>query len=86
VHGPELEAAALQVEGVQFLDDLKVAGWNERQNAWIQGSVDLAKYEVPELGEITVIEGPLNLLPGQSVEPPPSSGVPVPIPIIREEC
>jgi len=87
VHGPELEAAALQVEGVQFLDDLKVAGWNEEQNAWIQGSVDLAKHEAPELSEITVIEGPLNLiLPGQSIEPPQSSGVPVPIPIIREEC
>jgi Baseplate J-like protein len=86
VHGPELEAAALQVEGVQFLDDLKVAGWDERENDWIQGSVDLAKYEVPELSEITVIEGPLTLLPGQSVEAPPSSGVPVPIPIIREEC
>lgn len=86
VHGPELEAAALQVEGVQFLNDLKVAGWNEQQNRWIQSSVNLEKFEVPELTEITVVEGPLNVLPGQSIEPPPRGAVPVPIPIIREEC
>lgn len=84
VHGPELEAAALQVEGVQFLNDLKVAGHNG--TTWVQGSVNLQKYEVPELVEITVVEGPLgSILPGQSVPAPPLTQV-VPIPIIREEC
>jgi len=86
VHGPELEAAALQVEGVQFLNDLKVAGWNEQQQRWIQGTVKLEKFEVVELAEISVVEGPLTIAPGQSLEPPASPGVPVPIPIIREEC
>lgn len=85
VHGPELEAAALQVEGVQFLNDLKVAAWNEQQQTWVQGSVNLEKFEVAELTEITVLEGPLTIEPGQSIESV-SSGVPVPIPIIREEC
>ena len=85
VHGPELEAAALQVEGVQFLNDLKVAGWSEQQKAWVQGSINLEKYEVAELTEITVVEGALTIAPGQSIEPT-ASGVPVPIPIIREEC
>jgi hypothetical protein len=84
VHGPELEAAALQVEGVQFLTDLQVAGWNAATNAWVPGSVTLEKWEVPELTEITVVEGPV-IPPGQSVEPP-AAGVPVPIPVIREEC
>ena len=85
VHGPELEAAALQVEGVQFLNDLKVAGWDGTK--WVQGSVELKKYEVPELVEITVVEGPLGpLAPGQSVAPPPVSNQLVPIPVIREEC
>jgi Baseplate J-like protein len=84
VHGPELEAAALQVEGVQFLNDLKVAGNNG--TTWVPGSVDLQKYEVPELVEITVVEGPLgDIEPGQTVAAPPLSQV-VPIPIIREEC
>jgi hypothetical protein len=85
VHGPELEAAALQVEGVQFLDDLKVAGWDAEQGLWVQGSVTLEKFEVVELSEISVVEGALTVTPGESIEPVPS-GVPVPIPIIREEC
>ena len=85
VHGPELEAAALQVEGVQFLNDLKVAGWDAQNKVWVQGSVNLEKYEAAELAEITVVEGPLAIAPGDSIEPTPA-GVPVPIPIIREEC
>lgn len=85
VHGPELEAAALQVEGVQFLNDLKVAGWDEQLKRWLSGTVNLEKFEVAELTEITVVEGPVSIDPGQSIEPAPA-GVPVPIPIIREEC
>ncbi len=85
VHGPELEAAALQVEGVQFLNDLKVAGWDEQQKVWLPGTVNLEKFEVAELTEITVVEGPVSIAPGQTIEPAPA-GVPVPIPIIREEC
>jgi predicted phage baseplate assembly protein len=86
VHGPELEAAALQVEGVEFLEGLTVAGFDEQQQGWVPGSVNLAVYEVPELAEITVVEGPDIPEPGQVVGPPPSPGVPVPIPILREEC
>jgi hypothetical protein len=82
VYGPELEAAALQVEGVQFLNGLSVAGWEG--TSWVPGTVELALYEVPELAEITVVEGP-PLEPGQIIEPPVSV-VAVPIPIIREEC
>jgi hypothetical protein len=86
VHGPELEAAALQVEGVQFLNDLKVAGWSESQQQWLQGTVELELYEVVELLEISVLEGPLTIDPGDSIEPPATDGVPLPIPIIRAEC
>jgi hypothetical protein len=86
VHGPELEAAALQVEGVKFLEGLNVAGFNEKTEAWDPGSVDLAIYEVAELAEITVLEGP-PMPAGQAIAPPPRNGnVPVPIPIIRQEC
>jgi hypothetical protein len=85
VHGPELEAAALQVEGVEFLEDLKVAGWNESTNQWTPGTVELRAWEVAELAEITVVEGP-PLEPGKALEPPASPNVPVPIPILREEC
>jgi hypothetical protein len=84
VHGPELEAAALQVEGVEFLTDLKVAGWNG--TAWTKGTVILEKYEVPELVEISVVEGPLKIEAGQNVTPSPLPGKVKPIPVIREEC
>ncbi len=86
VHGPELEAAALQVEGVEFLEGLRVAGFDEQKRAWVPGSVDLALYEVPDLAEIVVVEGPDIPEPGQVVNPPPSPSVPVPIPVLREEC
>jgi hypothetical protein len=85
VHGPELEAAALQVEGVQFLNDLKVAGWDDQRNVWVQGSVNLQKYEVVELTEITVVEGSAAIDPGQTIEAA-ATDIAVPIPIIREEC
>lgn len=84
VYGPELEAAALQVEGVQFLTGLEVAGWNG--TAWEVGPVALEPYEVAELAVITVEDGPLRLTPGQTLEPPASTTVPVPIPVLREEC
>ncbi|MBL8208156.1 MAG: putative baseplate assembly protein [Blastocatellia bacterium] len=97
VIGAELEAAALQVEGVQFLTGLKVAWQESGETIWRQGSarltngvtiansVELNLYEVPELTAIAVIEGPLTIEPGQNIDAP-ATGVPLPIPIIREEC
>lgn len=84
VHGPELEAAALQVEGVEFLEGLNVAGFNVLTQSWTPGSVTLAIYEVPELAEITVVEG--TPLPAGQAIVPPQGKTPVPIPIIRQEC
>lgn len=86
VHGPELEAAALQVEGVEFLEDLRVAGFDEQSQQWIQGTVELAEYEVPELAEITVVEGPVTLNPGEAIGAPPPEKTPVPIPVMRQVC
>lgn len=86
VHGPELEAAALQVEGVEFLEGLFVAGFDEQTQSWVPGSVELALYEVPELAEISVVEGADIPEPGHVVTPPASPTVPVPIPVLREEC
>ena len=86
VHGPELEAAALQVEGVEFLEDLKVAGFDEQSEQWIQGTVELEEHEAPELSEITVTEGPVTLDPGQAIVAPPPERTPVPIPVIRQVC
>lgn len=86
VHGPELEAVALQVEGVEFLEDLKVAGWDGAASEWKPGTVELEMYEVPELEEISVVDGADVPDAGEALGPPAPSKVPVPIPIIREEC
>ena len=87
VHGPELEAAALQVEGVEYLEGLTVAGSADGGLTWTEtGPVELKPYEVAELAEITVVEGP-PLEPGQSLAPPPDPAVvPIPVPVPREEC
>jgi predicted phage baseplate assembly protein len=85
VHGPELEAAALQVEGVEYLEGLTVARLADDGQSWVAGTVTLQLDEVPELVEITVVEGP-PLDPGVLLAPPDTGSVPVPIPALREEC
>ncbi|MBB5019143.1 hypothetical protein HNQ59_002441 [Chitinivorax tropicus] len=84
VYGPELEAAALQVEGVEFLEGLSVAGWDG--SGWINGTVTLTKWEVPELAAITVVDGLPLPAPGEGINPVPPAGVVLPIPVLREEC
>jgi|ERR1043166_4076233 hypothetical protein len=88
VYGPELEAAALQVEGIEFLEGLSLAAWDEAAQSWLPPTktpVLLQAWEVPELAEITVVQGtPLD--PGQAVDPTPPTAPPVPIPTLRQEC
>jgi hypothetical protein len=93
VFGPELEAAALQVEGVEYLEGLEVAEKAVAYDGtvtWVQGPVTLRPYEVVELVEITVVEG-APLPAGASLTPPPvapdgAPQLPVPIPTLRDEC
>lgn len=96
VHGPELAAAALQVDGVEFLEGLEVAWWRVFTNAngevtggeWVKGTVELEDWEVVELTDITVVGGP-PLEPGDGIVPPVTpvddgeggTGTPVPVPI-----
>jgi len=96
VHGPELEAAALQVEGVEYLEGLRIAETADGKNFTERTPVVLEPYEVPELVEITVVEGdPVE--PGHALAPPPLAPpegsppgtpppAPVPIPAPLEEC
>jgi hypothetical protein len=85
VHGPELEAAALQVEGVEYLEGLAVAAWSEAEGRWIEGTVTLASDEVPWLTEIAVVSGATLPAPGSRLEPELET-TPVPVPVVREEC
>jgi predicted phage baseplate assembly protein len=85
VHGPELEAAALQVEGVEYLEGLEVA---ERldDGSFATRTVVLAPYEVPELVGITVVAGHSPQAPGTGLEPQPPEHTPVPVPVIPHRC
>ncbi|MCO6457756.1 MAG: putative baseplate assembly protein [Pirellulaceae bacterium] len=87
VYGPELEAVALQVEGVRALEGagLLLAGWDAAQSAWVPGPVTLAVDEVPELERISVVEGD-PLPPGELPAPILPAAPIVPVPVLREEC
>lgn len=84
IHSAELEAAAHQVEGVEYLEGLELIGWDEVGNE-IANIVELNKNEVPELIGITVENGPITLRPGELLEPA-NQAVAVPIPVIKEVC
>lgn len=85
VHAPELEAAAHQVEGLEYLEGLELIAWDDAGNE-IANTIDLAKNEVPELIGITVENGPLTLKPGEMLTPSDPDAVPIPIPVIKELC
>jgi Baseplate J-like protein len=102
IYGPELEAAALQVEGVQFIECIRLALWvgNSTTGHWQEATVlsgtstdgcapreniALQPWEVPEVAEITVVQGPA-LKPGDAVGPVKPPLVPIPIPTIPDEC
>jgi hypothetical protein len=88
VHGPELEAAVLQVEGVEFIEELLVADLSGAEP--VPGTVALAGWEVPELREATVVVGsppPAGAGgPGPLPPPSPATPAPVPVPVPRDEC
>lgn len=92
VYGPELEAAVLQVEGVQFVRGLRVAGLAADGKSYVEntsddarGRVPLRVFEVPELAELLVVDAGPAPAPG-SAPPPPDAPLLVPVPIVREEC
>ena len=94
VHGPELEAAALQVEGVEYIHrrtdavgqcGLEVAGYDEATSEWIEGSIELQPFEVPHLVRITVVSGEPRAV-GEDLVPPASPKVPIPVPTLGEDC
>jgi hypothetical protein len=85
VHSAELEAAVLQVEGVEFLQGLDVATFNQSTASWDAGKVSLELDELPWLLEVTVVEGPA-LTPGDAIGIPATNGPLVPVPVISDEC
>jgi hypothetical protein len=99
VYGPELEAAALQVEGVLLIECLRIAE-RDANGQWIEATtsgtaagggcpprerVTLQPWEVPQLAEITVVQGDA-LAPGEAVAGATAPLVPIPIPTVPEAC
>jgi hypothetical protein len=85
----ELEAAALQVEGVEYLHELLLAEANADDTAWDSPvrQVDLEPWEVPTLGAIAVVDTDTPPAPGEDVTPAPAPGVvPVLVPTLKETC
>lgn len=79
VRRAELEAVAVQVEGVEFLQGLRLAVPSST------GPVDetlvtLQRWEAPELIDITVVGGGEPLPPGAPYAPPPPPKIPIPLP------
>ena len=91
VDARELSAAALQVEGVQFLEGLELAwrptpdaGWT-RVTDPLAPTVPLERWQVVELAQVVVVEGPPPPA-GEGLGPTPPARLPVPIPVIGEGC
>lgn len=85
----ELQAAALQVEGVEYLLGLQLAQATDDGTGWQDPTdvVTLNAWEVPALGTVAVVDTQSLPAPGTDVAPPAtSSGVPVLVPTIKETC
>jgi hypothetical protein len=76
VRRAELEAVAVQVEGVEYLVGLQLA---EPASAAVSELVTMRRWEVPKVVSLTVVAGP-PLAPGTSIESQPPGTTPVFLP------
>jgi hypothetical protein len=83
VHGPELEAVAVQVDGVDYVEEVKLVDLGI--GSQVVATVELQGWEVPELAEITVVQGDAPDPGAGGVQPPPGPA-PVPVPVPKDEC
>jgi hypothetical protein len=90
VIAPELAAAALQVEGVEYIEDGHVRVARKVGDTYVEGPVKLSPDQVPQVVAITVTQmkadGDAPLAPGAEFPSPPLPGKVVPIPTLSEEC
>ncbi len=88
VFAPEVEAAVLQVEGVEFVDagQVEVGRLAGDGLTFVEGPVDLAPHQLPELAQVSVVASGPRLAVGQGFSPPPTAGTVVPVPTLVDEC
>jgi predicted phage baseplate assembly protein len=86
VRRAELEAVAVQVEGVEYVEDELRLAYLDENRAWVPSTlVELRRWEAPQLGVITVVPGP-PLAPGDGYDVPADPGQPVLVPLPPEVC
>lgn len=87
VFGPELQAAALQVDGVDYLAELTVGELDDDGTSWVAADpVVLDPWEVVSLGAITVVAGTSAADLGSTPTPPDTGGTVVPVPTREDRC
>lgn len=87
VFGPELQAAALQVDGVDYLAELTVGELADDGTSWVPTDpVVLEPWEVVSLGSITVVAGTSAADLGSTPAPPDTGGTVVPVPTREDRC
>lgn len=88
VRAAELEAAALQVEGVLYLNGLEVASYDEATGSWVRGTVSPERWQSVAVAGVTVVAGGPVPEPGADLAPPslPDDARPVPIPVPPDVC
>ncbi|HWC41348.1 MAG TPA: putative baseplate assembly protein [Actinomycetota bacterium] len=85
VRAAELEAVAVQVDGVEFVVDRLRLAWRRPQAGGAPGPwtevplVGLERWQLPRLATVTAVAGPAPE-PGADDQPPPPDPVPVPLP------
>ena len=89
VFARELEGVAMQVEGVEYIEALRldVATKSADSETWAPIEVlTLNEWEVPEIAAITVVDDATALpAPGTGLSPPPTRP-PVPVPVLKDKC
>lgn len=86
----ELEGVAMQVEGVEYIEALRLDYATlqaDGSESWDDIAIlTLNDWEVPEVAGITVVDDATPLpAPGTGLVPPPAKPA-VPVPVIREAC
>ncbi len=85
VRRAELEAVAVQVDGVEYVEGLQLAEVGDSGAGDPAQLIALAKWEMPEPVALTVVAGP-PLPPGAGYEPEPSPDDPILVPVPPEVC
>jgi predicted phage baseplate assembly protein len=79
VRRAELAAVAVQVEGVEYLHDLKLATVGSSEPV-PRETIELQRWQSPKVLDLSVVSGP-PLAPGEAYEPDPPAKPPVPLPL-----